>query len=172
VVLPVVAHMIAPDPIIAVVGCGNPNRQDDGVGHQVIQSLKGKQFDRVSVRLLDAGTDGMAVMFSARGCSSLIVVDAAHTGVEAGAIYEVPGAELERPYKHGLNLHDFRWDAALHAGRQIFRDAFPSDVTVFLIEAAELGFGVGLTPAVSRAADKVACRIEALIEKRRSKDVT
>lgn len=96
-VLPVVAHMIAPDPIIAVVGCGNPNRQDDGVGHQVIQSLKGKQFDRVSVRLLDAGTDGMAVMFSARGCSSLIVVDAAHTGVEAGAIYEVPGAELERP---------------------------------------------------------------------------
>lgn len=155
--------MIAPDHVIAVVGCGNPNRQDDGVGQEVIETLRGRRRDRAGVRLLDAGTDGMAVMFQARGCSSLIVVDAAKTGVEPGAIYEVPGAELERPYKPGLNLHDFRWDAALHAGRQIFRDAFPSDVTVFLIEAAELGFGVGLTPAVLRAADKVAARIEALI---------
>jgi hydrogenase maturation protease len=84
-------------------------------------------------------------MFSARGCSSLIVVDAARIGVQPGAIYEVPGAELANLYKPGLNLHDFRWDAALHAGREIFREAFPRDVTVFLIEAAELGFGVGLT---------------------------
>ena len=164
--------MIGPDPVIAVVGCGNPNRQDDGVGQAVIETLRRKRIEGTGIRLLDAGTDGMAVMFSARGCSSLIVVDAAKTGAEPGAIYEVPGAELERPYKPGLNLHDFRWDAALHAGRQIFRDAFPSDVTVFLIEAAELGFGVGLTPAVSRAADKVACRIEALIAERLSKVAT
>jgi len=159
--------MIAAAPIIAVVGCGNPNRRDDGVGPQVIRTLKERQLDGMGVRLLDAGTDGMAVMFSARGCSSLIVVDASRTGAEAGAIYEVPGAELERPYKPGLNLHDFRWDAAIHAGRRIFRDAFPSDVTVFLIEAAELGFGIGLTAEVSRAADRVARRIEALIDERR-----
>jgi len=161
--------MTAADPVIAVVGCGNPTRQDDGVGQHVIHTLKSRKLGATNVKLLDAGTDGMAVMFSARGCSSLIVVDAARTGVEPGAIYEIPGAELERPYEPGLNLHDFRWDAALHAGRQIFRAAFPRDVTVFLIEAAELGFGVGLTPAVSRAADTVARRIEALIHERRLK---
>lgn len=161
-VLSPVAHMIA------VIGCGNPTRQDDGVGPQVIQTLKGRGLDGAKVMLLDAGTDGMAVMFAARGCSSLIVIDAARAGAEPGAIYEVPGGEIQRPYGRGLNLHDFRWDAALDAGRRIFREAFPSDVTVFLVEAAELGYGVGLTPDVARAADEVAARIETLIEHRLS----
>ena len=87
------------------------------------------------MQLLDAGTDGMAVMFAARGCRSLIVVDACRSGSEPGAIFEVPGAELEQRYQPTLNLHDFRWDHALHAGRAIFGEEFPDDVVVLLIEA-------------------------------------
>lgn len=161
--MPAVADLNA---VIAVVGCGNSNRRDDGVGPQVIGMLKRRGLEGATTKLLDAGTDGMAVMFAARGCTSLIVVDAARTGAEPGAIYEVPGAELERPYSPGLNLHDFRWDAALHAGRSIFREAFPRDVTVLLIEAADLDFGIGLTEAVAAAADKVVERIEALVRAR------
>ena len=73
------------------------------------------------VRLLDAGTDGMAVMFAARGCRTLILVDACRSGSEPGAIFEVPGSELAQPYAPGLNLHDFRWDHALYAGRADLR---------------------------------------------------
>ncbi|ACK52642.1 hydrogenase maturation protease [Methylocella silvestris BL2] len=149
--------------MIAIIGCGNANRRDDGVGPEVIHALRARGLESAGVKLFDAGTDGMAVMFAARGCAALIIVDAANSGSEPGALYEVPGHELERPYTPSLNLHDFRWDAALHAGRQIFRDAFPQDVTVFLIEAQELGLGIGLSPAVAAAADKVAQRIEALI---------
>ena len=149
--------------MIAVIGCGNLNRQDDGAGPEVIRLLNERGLAGVHVKLFDAGTDGMSVMFSARGCTSLIVVDAAAAGAVPGAVYEVPGAELERPYTPGMNLHDFRWEAALHAGRQIFKDAFPQDVTVFLIGAQTLGFGVGLSETVSAASDTVARRIEALI---------
>ncbi|MER8465835.1 hydrogenase maturation protease [Mesorhizobium sp. M1396] len=152
--------------MIGVIGCGNPNRQDDGVGLQVIRELKHRNLEGPKVKLLDAGTDGMSVMFAARGCTSLIVVDAAKTGVKPGAIYEVPGAALERSYTPGLNLHDFRWDAALHAGRQIFRQDFPDDVTVFLIEAKELGFGIGLSDDVAASASKVSRRVEMLIVER------
>lgn len=152
--------------MIAIVGCGNPTRQDDGVGPAVVSELRRRGLEGPGVKLLDAGTDGMAVMFAARGCASLIVIDAARTGVAPGAIYEVPGAELERPHDRGFNLHDFRWDGALHAGRQIFGGDFPADVKVFLIEAGELGFGVGLSQPVSAAADKVSRRIEALIGER------
>lgn len=152
--------------MITVIGCGNLNRQDDGVGLEVISELKRRRLEGPNVKLLDAGTDGMAVMFAARGCASLFLIDASITGVEPGAIYEVPGAELERPYKPSLNLHDFRWEAALHAGRQIFREQFPEDVTVFLIEAKDLGFGVGLSDSVLTSAKTVSDRIEALIGKR------
>jgi hydrogenase maturation protease len=115
------------------------------------------------VRLLDAGTDGMAVIFAARGCRTLIIIDACRSGSEAGAIFELPGAELARQYQPSLNLHDFRWDHALHAGCMLLRDEFPTDVMVLLIEVENVDFGVGLSPAVSAATAKVVDRVEALI---------
>lgn len=152
--------------MIAVIGCGNLVREDDGAGPEVIRALRGLGIEAPDVKLLDAGTDGMSVMFAARGCTRLVVIDAATTGAAPGAIYEVPGREVERAYSAGLNLHDFRWDAALHAGRQIFRDAFPAEVIVFLIEAEKLGFGIGLSRPVRDAVATVAGRIADLIAER------
>lgn len=156
--------------MIAVVACGNPNRSDDGVGLSVLQLLKSRVLARDPlVRLLDAGTDGMAAMFAARGCRTLIVIDACQSGSEPGAIFEVPGSELTQPYAPGLNLHDFRWDHALFAGKAIFRDAFPDDVVVFLIEAQCLDLGLAISEPVTGAASKVADRIEELVLARLSK---
>lgn len=154
--------------MIAVIACGNSNRSDDGAGPEVMRALKAGPLGgkTAEVQLLDAGTDGMAVMFAAKGCSSLIVIDACRSGSEPGAIFEVPGSDLEQPYQPALNLHDFRWDHALHAGRAIFKEAFPEDVVVLLIEAESVAFGLGLSPSVSAAVSKVATRIDALIRMR------
>ena len=147
-------------PAIAVIGCGNPNRRDDGVGGEVLRRLGPRLSDRAdTVRLLDAGTDGMAVMFAARGCAALILIDACRSGSEPGAIFQLPGAELAAPHPPSLTLHDFRWDHALYAGRQIFAADFPTDVTVFLIEAESVDLGVGLSPPVAEAAGRVAAMI-------------
>jgi hydrogenase maturation protease len=160
--------MSANEAMIAVIGCGNSNRRDDGAGPAVLRALAAGGLDRQvrGVALLDAGTDGMAVMFAARGCRTLIVVDACRSGSPPGAIFEVPGAELEQRYQPSLSLHDFRWDNALHAGRAIYRENFPADVTVFLIEAGSIALGVGLTPTVADAADRVVARIGALVQSR------
>lgn len=154
--------------MIVVIGCGNPNRLDDGAGIEVLRLLeaRGSGKDSANIRLLAAGTDGMATMFAARGCQTLIVVDACRSGSEPGAVFEVPGSELEQRYEPSLNLHDFRWDHALFAGRKIFRENFPTDVTVLLIEAQTVALGIGLSPAVSAAVTKVTDRIAALIESR------
>ena len=154
--------------MIAVIACGNANRSDDGAGLEVLRALKARGLDASApnVRLLDAGTDGMAVMFAARGCRSLILVDACRSGSEPGAIFEVPGTELAQAYEPSLNLHDFRFDHALHAGRMIFREDFPSDVVVFLIEAETVALGLSLSAPVAAAIEKAADRIEALIEER------
>lgn len=152
--------------MIVVIGCGNSNRGDDGVGPQVINALKSRGIGQHGVRLFDAGTDGMAAMFAARGCRTLIIVDACRSNSEPGAIFEVPGSELELSYQPSLNLHDFRWDHALFAGRQIFREDFPSDVMVLLIEAQTVTLGVGLSTAVSAAVVKVTDRICELIASR------
>jgi hydrogenase maturation protease len=155
---------------IAVIGCGNPTRGDDGAGPEVVRALasRGLATD-ARVRLLDAGTDGMAVMFAARGCSTLVVIDACRSGADPGAVFEVPGHALAHAHQPSLTLHDFRWDHALHAGRRIYGDAFPQDVTVLLIEAATTEYGMDLSPAVAHAAATVADRVATLVQSRLEK---
>jgi hydrogenase maturation protease len=155
----------APSCDAAVIGCGNPARSDDGVGPQVIRALAQAKLGP-RIRLLDAGTDGMAVMFAARGCEKLIIVDACRSGAAAGAVFEVPGGELARSYAPALTTHDFRWNHALHAGRMIFRDSFPDDVLVLLIEAQSVDFGIGLSAPVAAAATIVARRIQNILRAR------
>ncbi len=150
--------------MLSIIGCGNTNRQDDGAGVYVARSLMDvlRERPRDSVRVFDAGTSGMEVMFLARGSDALIIIDANQSGSEPGAIFTVPGEELENMSESSFNLHDFRWDNALYAGRKIYGDEFPAEVTVFLIEAQDLDFGLELSAPVRTAADRV---IELVVDK-------
>ena len=152
--------------VLAIIGCGNANRSDDGVGPFVAQALLRRLHARPrdDVRVFDAGTGGMEVMFQARGASRLIVIDASRSGSPAGAIFEVPGAELQRDHAPSFNLHEFRWDHALAAGRRIFREQFPSEVSVFLIEAQSLELGLELSAPVRAAAEQVVAKLWRVID--------
>ncbi len=150
--------------MLAVIGCGNPTRSDDGAGVSVAQRLLAMPLPpEAPVKVFDAGTNGMEVLFQARGARKLIIIDASSSGSDPGSVFEVPGRELENRPVPSYTLHDFRWDHALFAGRRIWGDEFPSDVTVFLIEVATLGYGLELSPCVAQAADSVAARIAAEI---------
>jgi hydrogenase maturation protease len=152
--------------MLSVIGCGNLNRCDDGVGVVVARRLM-HHWEKCSPRevcIFDAGTGGMDVMFRARGATRLVLIDASRSGSEPGAIFRVPGEELARDYQPTFSLHDFRWDHALYAGRRIFGEGFPADITVFLIEAETLELGTQLSAPVRRAADRVVIEIAGLIE--------
>ncbi|MEO1167891.1 MAG: hydrogenase maturation protease [Pseudomonadota bacterium] len=147
---------------IAIIGCGNSNRSDDGVGPSVIALLRSYDLPK-NVTLFDAGTDGMGVMYQAKGCSHLIIIDAKLPESSPGAIYEVPGDILASPPPQSLNLHDFRWDHALFAGKKIYESDFPKNVKVFLIEARSIDYGLELSDEVSSSASEIAKKIEALV---------
>ena len=151
--------------MLTIIGCGNSNRTDDGAGVFVAQHLQNflQSNTKNNVKVFDAGTGGIDVMFQARGSSRLIIIDASQSGSEAGAIYQVPGEELEREREVSYSLHDFRWDDALYAGRKIFKEDFPEDVTVFLIEAESLDYGLELSPKVKISAENVIERLQKII---------
>jgi hydrogenase maturation protease len=154
--------------MLTIIGCGNPNRSDDGAGVTVVRELSSRLGAGLpaGVRVLDAGTSGVEVMFQARGSRELIVIDASRSGSEPGAVFTVPGDVLERAPEPSLGLHGFRWDHALYAGRRIFGEAFPALVTVYLIEAQTLEFGIGLSSRVQAAVERVValvlCRLNDL----------
>ncbi|MBD2695026.1 hydrogenase maturation protease [Anabaena catenula] len=152
--------------MLTIIGCGNLNRNDDAVGVIIAQRLQQYLAQNLhpNIRVFDCGTAGIEVMFQARGSEKLIILDASCTGSEPGAIFKVPGKELEALPEPSYNLHDFRWDHALAAGRKIFQDDFPSLVIVYLIEAANLDLGWELSPVVQHSADLVFAELIKIIQ--------
>ncbi len=152
-------HLFTAPAHTLIIGCGNLLRGDDAVGPVLIRHLWEQGLPE-GVRCADAGTGGMDVAFQMRGVPKVILVDACSTGAEPGALYKVPGHELEQlPPLTGIHLHAFRWDHALAFARWLLKDEYPADVTVYLIEAGGLDFGEPLTPAVERAMRMLAGRL-------------
>src|SRR5262245_30794086 len=114
--------------MLVIIGCGNTNRSDDGVGVWVIRELERREMPS-GVRLVDAGTGGIDVMFHLEGARRVIVIDAAQTGAAPGQIYRVPGEQLAAlPPPNNLSLHNFRWEHALAVGRMLYKERFPTDI--------------------------------------------
>lgn len=153
---------------IVVIGCGNLLRGDDAVGPTLVRLLwdrgVGSGVVDDGVVLVDGGTAGMDVSFKMRGAKKVIIVDASSTGSPPGTVFEVPASELEElPPLDGFHSHSFRWDHALAFGRWLLGEEYPSDVTVFLIEAEQVDFGAALSPSVETSMQLVADRVEAMI---------
>ena len=140
---------------LAIIGCGNPARSDDGAGIEVIRLLA-QTAPPPGVMLIDAGTSGMDVMFRVRGAREVVIVDACRSGSEPGAIFRLPAREAMTPAGHGYSQHGLRWDHALYAGSRMYGDAFLDRAEAILIEAGELGFGLELSEPVRQAARAVA----------------
>lgn len=140
---------------LLVIGCGNLLRGDDGVGPILIRHLweDGVPDD---VRLVDGGTAGMDVAFQMRGAARVVIVDASSTGRRPGTVYSIPGPEVEDlPPMSSLHTHMFRWDNALAFARWLLGGDYPSDVTVYLIEAGQVELGAALSSEVRGAMEQV-----------------
>lgn len=142
-----------------VIGCGNILRCDDAVGPVLIRRLW-EQGVPDGVRLVDGGTAGMDVAFQMRGAERVVIIDASATGAEPGTIYQVPGEEIAGLTElTGLHTHSFRWDHAIAFSRWLLGPECPTDVTVYLIEAANLTAGELLSGVVRESMEKVAALI-------------
>ncbi len=146
----------------AVLGFGNPVRSDDGVGCYVIELLKKALPGQEEVTLLDMGTSAFEVLFQLQGHDRLILVDAVvNSGEPDGTQYLLPASAVEASIMDDpmVFLHALKWDQALSYARKILREAYPEDVSVYLISVTNIRLEVGLSDVVKAAGDAVAQRI-------------
>lgn len=145
---------------LLVVGCGNLLRSDDGVGPILVRHLWERGVPD-EVRLVDGGTAGMDVAFQMQGAERVILVDACTSGHDPGTVFKLPGPEVEDlPPLSGLHTHMFRWDNALAFARWLLGDGYPTDITVYLVEAGSFEPGGALSPEVRAGMEKVLALIE------------
>jgi hydrogenase maturation protease len=130
-----------------VIGVGNRDRGDDGIGLAVVEAL-GRRPD---VDTAIAGGDLVDLAELWRGYDEVIVVDACITGRPVGSVVEV---DVEELVTHGtLSTHGFDVGFAVRLARQL--GALPCCLRVVGIEGRDASPG-GLSPALVAQIDSIA----------------
>jgi hydrogenase maturation protease len=140
---------------VIVIGIGNPNFKDDGVGLKVVEELE-KLGIKDTVKYLNID---LKIIDSMRGYKKAIIVDAVKIGVEPGTILEFNGRETwSKVYASGT--HSMSIFEVIRIGYEVFPEEMPEEVKIIGIEGEEvLSLGMELTPSVQKAVPKVVEKI-------------
>ncbi len=148
---------------VLLIGCGNEYRSDDAVGLIVARLAKERTTERNTVR--EESGEGAALMDLWRGVQTVILIDAVCSGGGAGTINRIEAHRERLPAKFfSCSTHAFGVAEAVELARVL--NQLPTRLIVYGIEGKSFAQGIGLSPEVSEAADRVvACVLEDLSQK-------
>lgn len=149
---------------VLVVGMGNPDRGDDGVGALVARRLAGRLPADVSI-VVRSG-DALSLIEDWAGFDALVCVDAAAPVDTPGRIHRIDLAsdELERDVSLASS-HAFGVAQAIELARTL--GLAPRDMIVYAIEGVCFEGGAPIAPEVLAAAADVAGRVAAEVRRLR-----
>ena len=151
---------------IAVLGIGNILLTDEGVGVHAVNRFRAVHAG-ASLRLIDGGTLGPALLDCLDGADGLIVIDAARLGLPPGSVrcfHENAWDALSRSGSrtvHELGLKDLL-DIARLSG------TLPSRRALIAVEPACIDWGTALSPSVAASLDRVVAMVSDLAEQWRT----
>ena len=149
---------------LLVVGLGNPDRGDDGVGALVVERLKGRLPAGVKLHMQPADMLGLIDLWA--GFDAAVCVDASAPQGEPGRIRRLDLATDELPPEvAAVSSHTFGFADTVALARALY--LLPRRMIVFAIEGLSFDAGAPMTPAVvsavRRAADLVGKEAETLL---------
>jgi len=140
-----------------VIGVGNTDRGDDGVGAEVLARLERRVPSAVRLVRL-SGADPTQVIAAWEGAERAFVVDAMVSGAPAGTVRRFDAGEAPLPAEVQLfSTHALGTSAGIEMARVL--GSLPGALTVYAVEGATFALGAGLSPAVAAGAAEAAARI-------------
>jgi hydrogenase maturation protease len=139
-----------------VIGVGNRERGDDGVGLEVARRLREHCLAQVTV--LEGAGDPADLFEAWEGRRLAVLVDASCSGDAPGYVqrFDAHRSPLPASLRHA-STHSFGPAEAVELGRVLGR--LPPAVIVYAVEGHRFGPGQGLSPAVEAAIPDVVDRI-------------
>lgn len=150
---------------VVVIGVGNPYRRDDGFGPAVVTLLRGRRLPGVELAESDGEMGALIELWT--GAALAVVVDAVRAQPSRpGRVHRLSAhhpAYLSGYTRSSVaaSTHGVDLGEAVELARVL--DRMPDRLLLFAAEVAEVGFGVGLTPAVAAAASAVAAEVAELV---------
>lgn len=146
---------------IIVIGVGNPFRRDDGVGPAVVERLRKRGLPGAVLATSLGETGDLLGLWDDMDLA--LVIDAMRgSPVHPGRVHRLvvgPGMpeRARAASSHGMDLGE-----AVELAREL--DRLPGRLVIYAVEAADVGHGAHLSPAVRQAADRLAQEVAIVVE--------
>lgn len=145
---------------VCVIGVGNPERGDDGVGPAVIERLRDRVAADVSLAAVSGEPGELVDRLGTAG--AVWIVDAATGGGAPGTVHWLDaGSGGPVPARPGASSHGLGVVEALALAQALGR--LPDVCRIVAIEGEGFGLGTGLSAPVSGAVDAVVEQLRAEI---------
>ena len=140
---------------ILVLGIGNLLWADEGFGVRAVRALDASWQFPDRVRLVDGGTQGLALLPYVRAASSLLIFDAVDFELPPGEVCVIHGDGVPRYMgAKKVSMHQTGFQEVL-AAAQMLRD-YPKQMALIGVQPAVLDdYGGGLTPEISKCLPRV-----------------
>ena len=141
---------------ILVIGVGNPDRGDDGVGCVVAHRLKSGTTPLA--RVIEVNGEVTELLDLLSGSSDVLIIDACQSGVAPGTIQRIDVADRMLPSdSFGASTHGMGLAQAIELARSF--DQLPQRCIVFAVEGDSFEIGAPLSPAVQESVPIVVQRL-------------
>ncbi len=148
--------MTAPETL--VIGVGNGQRGDDGIGLAVAERLGARPGWRVKQQSGEA----LALIAAWEGHEDVVLVDAACSGARPGTLHCFDAIREPLPERRfTASSHGFGLSQALELARAL--DRLPARCRVFAVDGASFDHGEGLSPVLAAGLDDIVDRIAAAV---------
>jgi hydrogenase maturation protease len=145
---------------VVVIGVGNEFRRDDGIGPEVLSRLRERADAEGGGTVQFVCSDGEpASMIEAwTGASLAVVIDAVVADPPTpGCLHRFAIGRDEAPHARVVSSHGLGVADTIALADALGR--MPDRLVIHAVEAADVGYGIGLTPAVSTAADALTAAV-------------
>lgn len=154
---------------VRIIGFGNKYRSDDGIGIRVIEELEKLSFFN-DIDIIDGGTSGTDLLFLAKECRKIIIIDAIDTGKDTGEIVRIKESDIENFIKKdckSLSLHDLNLSDILKLIRAL---KINIDITIIGIKPVNTDLGENLSPEIERKIPQIISMVKEEIAIIKSQD--
>ena len=142
-----------------VIGVGNRWRRDDAVGLEIIDALRERVDDSVS--LVESDGEPTRLLDAFAMAPTVVMVDAVVTGAKPGAIHRFTDQELPDQMGIGQSSHLVQLVETIELGKLL--DKLPNGLVLIGVESTDFENGEGMSAAVAAgvtvAADAVVAEL-------------
>lgn len=141
---------------ILIIGVGNADRGDDGVGLAVAAALADVHLDRARIHQINGNCLVLLDIWSQ--AERVIIIDAVRSGGKPGAIYRLDvHQQTLSPSMFGNSSHAFGVAHAVELARAI--QQLPPHLIIYGIEGHRFETGASLSDEVAQALPEIVARI-------------